>query len=389
MSYAGTLSAHDADAHIMETPELLRSFADPAIRELMTDQTFAGLVGGEGSTGQIAELRAAHVDPTYRERDQAELMSRKNWAATGSFIKEDRPKALDLLGFKSQLMFNTFWSGYLLELERTGDIGLLYGAARAHNRAMLDFCSVDKRLLPTCYVPLVDFAAAEEVAAQAIRDGAKALLIPSACPPQHSPSHVSLFGVWRLAEESGVPIVMHVGGGGELLHPSYFTNGMPPVKDFHGGAENFRSVDYMAIPVPPAQTLATLLIDGVLEQFPTLKIGIIEQGAVWIPSFMRQLESAFEAFRRHEDRLQALSLRPSEYIQRQVRATPYPTEDVGWIMAQGCEDICMFSSDYPHVEGGRNPIKRFEAHLADTSALTRQKFYHDNFVDLMGSALDA
>ena len=23
-------------------------------------------------------------------------------------------------------------------------------------------------------------------------------------------------------------------------------------------------------------------------------------------------------------------------------------------------DICMFSSDYPHAEGGRNPLKRFD-----------------------------
>ena len=132
MSYAGTLSAHDADAHIMETPELLRSFADPAIRELMTDQTFAGLVGGEVVPARSPSCAQRMLIRRTANVTRAELMSRKNWAATGSFIKEDRPKALDLLGFKSQLMFNTFWSGYLLELERTGDIGLLYGAARAH-----------------------------------------------------------------------------------------------------------------------------------------------------------------------------------------------------------------------------------------------------------------
>ena len=387
MSYAGTLIAHDADAHIMETPEMLRAYADPKIRPLLSDKTFASLVGGDGTSQQLSELRTQHADAAYRQRDEAELMSRKNWAATGSFIKEDRPLALDLLGFKTQLVFNTFWSAYLLELEQGQDLSLIYGAARAHNRAMLDFCSVDSRLLATCYVPLSDFREARRIASEAIDTGAKALLIPSACPVQHSPSHIGLFDVWRCAEEAGLPIVMHVGGGGQLMDRTYFENGLPSVKDFHGGGENFRSVDYMAIPGPPAQTLATLLIDGVLEQFPALKVGIIEQGAIWLPSFMRQLESAFDAFRRHEERLQKLSLRPSEYIQRQVRATPYPTEDVGWIMAQGCEDVCLFSSDYPHVEGGRNPIKRFEDHLQDVTDIARQKFYHDNFVDLMGAGL--
>ena len=104
---------------------------------------------------------------------------------------------------------------------------------------------------------------------------------------------------------------------------------------------------------------------------------------------MRQMESAFDAFHRHEERLQALSLRPTEFVQRQLRATPYPTEDVGWIISQGCEDVVLFSSDYPHVEGGRRPIERFERSLGDASETVRSKFYADNFVDLMGSALFA
>ena len=36
------------------------------------------------------------------------LVLRKNWLATGATLKEDRPRALDLLGFRSQLVFNTF-----------------------------------------------------------------------------------------------------------------------------------------------------------------------------------------------------------------------------------------------------------------------------------------
>lgn len=387
MTYAGALEAHDADAHIMETPEMLKAFADPGLRDRIGRGSFDALVGGDGTAQQLAELRLAHGDPDYRARDAAELMQRKNWAATGSFLKEDRPRALDLLGFKSQLVFNTFWSAYLLRLEQGEDMELAYGAARAHNRAMLDFCAVDRRLLATCYVPLADFERASAMAGEAIAAGARALLVPSACPRRHSPSHIGLDPVWRQAEEAGIPVVMHVDGGGDLIDPMYFENGGPAVKDFHGGAENFRSVDYMAIPVPPAQTLSTMLIDGVFERFPGLKLGVIEQGAIWLPGLMRQLESAFEAFRRHEERLQALSLRPSDYIRRQVRVTPYPTEDVGWIIEQAGPEVCLFSSDFPHVEGGRNPIKRFEGTLGEASETQRRRFYHDNFVDLMGAGL--
>jgi hypothetical protein len=104
---------------------------------------------------------------------------------------------------------------------------------------------------------------------------------------------------------------------------------------------------------------------------------------------MRFMDSAFDAFRRREERLQRLGLRPSEFVRRQVRVTPYPAEDVGWIVAQAGDEVCLFSSDYPHVEGGRNPIKRFEESLAGLSEAQRQRFYCDNFVDLMGAGLAA
>lgn len=388
MTYAGQFAIHDADSHIVETPEMLHDFADPEIRDRIEPFYFFKAVGGDGRLEDFPVYRRNHADPDYRSRDEAELMLRKNWNATGSFLKEDRSLALDLLGFKSQLVFNTFWNGYMVRLEHSDDVDLAYGVARAHNRAMLDFCDVDKRLLPSCYVPLMNFERAAQLAGEAIKAGAKALLIPSACPKGHSPSHINLFPVWQQAEEAGIPIVMHVGGGGKLLNPDYFENGLQRVKDFHGGDENFRSVDYMAIPVPPAQTLATLIIDGILEKFPRLKFGVIEQGATWLPGLMRQLDSALEAFGRHEERLRLLSLRPSEYIKRQVRVTPYPTEDVGWVIEQAGEDVCLFSSDYPHVEGGRNPIKRFEQNLKNVSERAVHRFYHDNFVDLMGRGLD-
>jgi len=387
---------HDADAHIMETPTWLRDHAEAKFRDRLPVLHYPG--GNElRQTGipeeqqrdlvtAFARLAERHGSDKYRADEAVEIMQRKNFAATGSFIAEDRPRALDLLGFSSQLVFNTFHNGRLYGLEHGGDDELAYAAARAHNRGMLEFCSVDERLLASCYVPLVNPEKAVKAAKDALEQGAAALLVASGCPPSFSPSHRDLFGVWAQAEEAGIPVVFHVGGTGDLIAPEYFINGLPIPHDFHGGDENFRSVDYMGIPVPPAQTLATLIFDGVLEAFPDLRIGVIEQGAIWVPSWLRQMESAFEAFHRHEERLQQLSLRPSDYVHRQVRFTPYPTEDVGWIVAQGGPDLVMFSSDYPHVEGGRKPLERFEASLGDAGEDVRRQFYVDNFLFLMGTA---
>jgi len=398
MAYNQTgFAVHDADAHIMETPNWLRDHADPAIRDRIAPLRYPS--GNElRQTGDPAEqqrdldaafdrLSQRHASPEYRANEAAEVMLRKNFAATGSFVADDRPRALDLLGFESQLVFNTFHNRRLRDWEHGGDMELAYGAARAHNRGMVEFCSADRRLLATCYVPLADLDRAPAAADEAISMGAAALLVASGCPPRHSPSHIGLDAVWARAQEAGLPIVFHVGGTGDLIDHHYFDNGLPIPPDFHGGEENFRSVDYMGIPAPPAQTLATMIFDGVLERFPDLKIGVIEQGAIWLPSWMRQMEAAFEAFARHEERLRALSLRPREYVTRQIRATPYPTEDVGWIIENAGPEVCLFSSDYPHVEGGRRPIERFEASLGDVDDGVRERFYHDNFVDLMGAGL--
>ena len=387
MPYAEGRVIHDADAHVMETPDWFEPYADPDVRAKLQPLYVASVKPGEDQF--IDHFREQHADAGYRARDAEEIMLRKNWKATGSFIAEDRPRALDLLGFASQLIFNTFANGLLQRTEHGDDLDHAYGLALAHNRAIVDFCTVDARLLPVGYVPLADIERASRFTTEALELGCKALMVASACPRHHSPSHIGLDPVWRQAEEAGVPIVFHVGGGGRLLDPMYFENGLPPVPDFHGGDGNFRSVDYMAIPYPVMQTLAVLVIDGVLHRFPNLRIGVIEQGATWFPGLMRSLDSAHEAFRKNEERLQALELRPSEYLVRQVRVTPYPHEDAGWVIREAGPDVCLFSSDYPHVEGGRNPLGRFERSLADASEHERQRFYCDNFVDLMGPALTA
>jgi predicted TIM-barrel fold metal-dependent hydrolase len=49
----------------------------------------------------------------------------------------------------------------------------------------------------------------------------------------------------------------------------------------------------------------------------------------------------------------------------------------------------MFNTDYPHVEGGRRPYERFEASLGDATDEVRERFYADNFLDLMGTAVAA
>ncbi|HSZ50407.1 MAG TPA: amidohydrolase, partial [Caulobacteraceae bacterium] len=115
--------------------------------------------------------------------------------------------------------------------------------------------------------------------------------------------------------------------------------------------------------------------------------GAIELGASWAPGWMKFMDSAHAAFFKNEERLHRLSAPPSEIVRRQVRVTPYPHEDAGWLIREAGEEVMLFSSDFPHVEGGRNPLKRFGDSLAGTPTAAAQRFYADNFIDLMGEGL--
>jgi predicted TIM-barrel fold metal-dependent hydrolase len=382
MPYAEGRIIHDADSHLMELPECLDGFIDPKFRSAY--DALPKLQKNSRDAKWVREARALHDDPEFRAGDAENILLRKNYQALGSFRREDRPKALDHLGFTSQLIFTTWCLGNFGLDQLDGE--LCYATAQAHNRMMAWFCDVDRRFLGTGYVPLEDFERAKRTAREAIDLGCKALLVPSRCPNRHSPSHVAFDPIWAMAQEARLPIVFHVGGE-EKLDPNYFNNGLPKVKDFHGGEENFTSVSYMPIAHSVMLTLAALIFDGVLDRFPNLKFGAIELGASWLPGWMRNMDSAAHAFVKNEDRLRNLSAKPSEIVRRQVRVTPYPHEDAGWIIRNSGEEVCLFSSDFPHVEGGRNPLKRFGDSLVGLPQEAIDRFYCDNFVDLMGEGL--
>ena len=381
MAYVEGQTIHDADSHIMELPGALNSFIDPKYRAAFIEKT-----GAESKLFEyFANAAAQHEDPEFRAGAEANILLRKNHAALGSFRSQDRVAALDHLGFASQLVFTTACLSNF-GLEQRGEIELSIEAARAHNRMMTEFCSVDRRLLATGYVPLIDRARAPQIALEALRLGAKALMIPSRHPPGFSPSHRELDALWAVAQEAGVPILFHVGGE-EKMQNAYLENGLPYVKDFHGGDENFTSLSFMSIPLSVWQTLSALVIDGVFDRFPRLKFGAIELGASWLPSLMKFLDSGVAAFGK-EERLQTLSGKPSEVLRRQLRVTPYPHEDTRWIIENSGEEMILFSSDFPHVEGGRNPLKRFNDSLEGVNERIKRRFYRDNFIDMMGAGLD-
>jgi uncharacterized protein len=371
MTYAGGRTILDADSHVMELADFLDAYLDDEDRARMKRHTMEALAPVLADAVDRADRRRA--DEAAAAEAEERLLLDKGWFAMGGFETAERSRVLDLLGFDAQLVFATFAS--TLYLGR--DPGRLYAGASAQNRALADFCRDDPRLLAVAYVPLQDPDRAVALLDEALAAGCAAVMVPSTAAGERAPTHPDLDGFWGGLESADVPFVLHVGGGGRLLDPAFHNNGRP-VSDHLGGGENVRSKDYLAIHHSPEVFLGTLVLDGLFDRFPGLRGGCIEQGASWVVSWLRHLDHAQRAFRRTEEPLRELGDLPSNYVRRHLKFTPYPGEPVGWLAEQAGPELFMFSTDYPHPEGGRDPLASFEATLEGVDEADKDRFYRAN-----------
>src|SRR5580700_49330 len=111
MTYApATRAYYDADSHIMELPDFLKAYADPELRDAIPEVSYAAsLVTDEEVAvivGQGNRHSADHVAAQIALGDKL-IESSKEIQALGAFNREDRTVALDMLGFKKQLVFAT------------------------------------------------------------------------------------------------------------------------------------------------------------------------------------------------------------------------------------------------------------------------------------------
>ncbi|MDA0788912.1 MAG: amidohydrolase family protein [Proteobacteria bacterium] len=379
MSYAGDMVVYDADSHLMELPDYLTANADADVRAQLPE------IGA--ATTSVFDPGAHRGKRGHDPETMATLLALGDnltrgpkWHdALGAFSGSERSMALDLLGFKRQVIFSTFCARLIFGAD---DAQVSYGAATAQNRAMRDFVSDDDRLIGVAMVPLDDPQRALAEIEQCLHDGLGAVWISADAPGGRSPGHPSHDAIWARLQEARVPFILHVGSAPLSIEAPWMNDGYPDRVTARGGAEVIGSKDLTVIHHASARFISTLVLDGVLDRFPGLRGGVIEIGAGWVPDMIRRLDYAAEIWARSEPHLAQMKRRPSEQIRQQMRFTPYPFEDVAKLVGESYPELYLFSSDYPHAEGGRDPIGRFSRSTASLSATDRDLFFHRNFLDL-------
>ncbi len=391
MTYApATRAFYDADSHIMELPDFLKKYADPDLRDEIPEVSYAASIVTDEEVAVIMARGGRHADEHVAAMLALgdELIAKsKEIQALGAFDGGERSKALDLLGFRKQLVFATHSVATPFSPSSKLESRIRYGATRAHNRHMAAFCAHDPRLMGVAIVPLDDVDAALVELDRVLGDPAiKAVWIPHRPCGDKSPGHVTLDPFWARLAESGAPFLLHVGGAPLQSARAWMNNGRAPTKDWLGGGENLRTKDIALLHQGPETFLSMMVLDGVFERFPDLRGASVELGAGWVPELLTRLDWVVQHWGRADANLSGFRRSPSEQLTQQMAFTPFVFEEVGALIDQSNEDLYLFSSDYPHIEGGRNPIGRFEAALGDRGGATRDKFYADNFLRIFPAA---
>ena len=302
--------------------------------------------------------------PLFDATDEPELTTESVWktkgtSAPGASTPEGRLAAMDVMGIERQLIFPQV----VLAQPAWSDHPSAGAVLREYNDAVLRWTAAGHgRLRPTALLNLTTIEGAIAEAERVAAGGARAVFIQDAVPPGgHSPAAPEVDPLWALLAEAELPVTLHIGGqdgffgsdawpDADLLRPGSFSTGEPVgphmLATMHLAAQNY---------------LATMRYGGVFDRHPGLGIGVTELGAMWVGPFVDLLEDRLQMSRRLRD---GLHRRPTEVFSDQIRVTPFFWERTArQIERYGMPEIYAFSTDFPHPEGGTDPIGRMAADI--------------------------
>jgi len=169
---------------------------------------------------------------------------------------------------------------------------------------------------------------------------------------------------------NGFPVAMHLGG----------TSGHASTA---GGWPSYYHEEHHAYVQSMEAIVTSLVVEGVFEQVPNLRVVLVEGGFAWIPALTWRLDKHFQRLRSEVPHLKRL---PSEYIRDHIWVTTQPVEEperagdmlstlewIGW-------DRVMFSTDYPHWDQD-DPRYAFKVAIPEAN---KKKLFRDNALAFYG-----
>lgn len=329
MTYRGPIIDVDIH-HTWASPDELNPYLDPRARELVAPAE------GVGVSIDPVIPQYPHSNGTVLRVDAFSESGR----LPGSDLETLQRQHLDPFGVEVGIL--------------TYGIGLNAGVAnpwlgtelaRAANRWTVErwLESGEERLFGTVLIPtqLPEDGAAEIRAVGKNPRMAGALLVANGLGKSFG--HPIYDPIFAAAAEMELPLLMHSGGDQLPGGTHHIAGGMPL------GRMEFTTLGTQSA----AMHLASLIVHGVFERYPSLTYIVVESGVAWLPPFAWRLDQMVDELRRESDWVRRL---PSEYLREHVRISTQPIEttpDRGQLIDalegfEGIERMLLFASDYPH-----------------------------------------
>ena len=338
----------DADGHTYLSPDVIQKGGLP--------DTFMNSF--------LTRFTASDQFKADRARNRENVWDVKGIGALGAYDPQERVDAFNMMGVKAQLLFPAGTNDDAIAFQHA-----THGRARAAVRIdMKDPDSACKEL------------------DRVLKLGALHLNLPCADPPGGvSPSHDLWDPFWARCEEADIAVTLHLACSGMLsgqapMLPDRAWGDSPSLRNKpaeRAGGEEAISPWFMMVAHMGAEVyLQAMVMGGVFERFPRLRFGLIELGAKWVGPCVERMDLWTDFMAKVG---KAYPMKPSEYVKRNVRVTPFWHENLPLMIQRfGLEDVYVFSTDYPHLEGSRDPIGKFRKHLEKLPPDYARKFMIEN-----------
>jgi predicted TIM-barrel fold metal-dependent hydrolase len=212
-------------------------------------------------------------------------------------------------------------------------------ASAVNDWQVSEWLEKDKRLRASIVVPSqLPAQAAREIERVAEQRGFVQVLLPARS--QHPYGSRLFHPLWEAAARHDLRVAIHFGG----------SPGNPPTPS---GWPSYFFEEYAGMAQVFATQLTSMISEGVFDQFPSLRVVLLESGFTWLPAHMWRFDKEWRNLRRL---VPWVKQAPSAYIREHVRVTiqpldapPEPRHLLQVVDQLGSEDMLMYASDYPHV----------------------------------------
>ena len=364
-------SVIDADGHILEPPDLWENYMDPKFRhtcpKLLIMDAGGEILRIEGD--DVIDLRRGKKPLKSTElSDQAPAHWLTQLGGLGRFgARTDRintfrasylegkrggfdPHAripdMDAEGIDAAFLYPSL----ALFLGATKDPEFSAAASRAYNRWQADYCKpYPERLFGAAMLPMqsVDHLVDEMVFAAKELGFRCGFVRPNPYNGHvlHDPAYDPL---WAAAQEMDFSIGIHSG-----------SESKQPTLGFDRFTQGFAVRHLVAHTFEMMAAATSLIMCGVCDRFPKLRIAFLESGGGWMAGWLDRMDRHFDDVGMNDTGLKTC---PSEIFRRQCFISFEPVEGALRHLADylGSENI-LWATDYPHFDGfpdAPNIIKR-------------------------------